>query len=104
MGQSALQDRQSGLIADYMGIVQNYKSALPVYGPDDRGKQYEGGRWFERVDCGHLAETCFTEKDPQLFILVRSELMQLGRIKNGISPSKCIPFLFPALVGRRCLF
>lgn len=58
MGQSAFRDRQSGLIADYIGIVQNYKSALPVYGPDDRGKadidesqtvavmikQYEGGR------------------------------------------------------------
>lgn len=57
MGQSAFRDRQSGLIADYIGIVQNYKSALPVYGPDDRGKadidesqtvavmikQYEGG-------------------------------------------------------------
>ena len=31
-------DRQSGLIADYIGIAQNFKSALPVYGPDDRGK------------------------------------------------------------------
>lgn len=58
MGQSAFRDRQSGLIADYIDIVQNYKSALPVYGPDDRSKadidesqtvavmikQYEGGR------------------------------------------------------------